>query len=51
MQTTGKSSLKKICHPELVEGSVRLPFTFTDAELILRQAQDDCLIQQAPKAP
>jgi hypothetical protein len=41
-----KASLRKICHPELVEGSVRLSFTFTEAELILRQAQDDCLFGQ-----
>jgi hypothetical protein len=34
---------EKGSHPELVEGSVRLPFIFTEAELILRQAQDDCL--------
>jgi hypothetical protein len=37
-------ALLEFCHPELVEGSVWLPFTFTEAELIPRQARDDGLL-------
>jgi hypothetical protein len=37
---------EKGSHPELVEGSVRLPFIFTEGELILRQAQDDRFLKE-----
>jgi hypothetical protein len=40
-----KASLQKFRHPELVEGSVWLSFTFTEAELILQQAQDDGILK------
>jgi uncharacterized membrane protein (UPF0127 family) len=46
MENFKQGSRSALCHPELVEGSVRMPSAFAEAELILRQAQDDRLLRE-----